>query len=66
MAYEKQNFADGQVLKAENLNHIEDGIKEIEKNYIPISGSDNVSPTFDIVIANKVIGRCINNGYLSS
>lgn len=26
MAYEKQNFADGQVLKAENLNHIEDGI----------------------------------------
>ena len=35
MAYEKQNFADGQVLKAENLNHIEDGIKEIEKNYIP-------------------------------
>ena len=56
MAYEKQNFADGQVLKAENLNHIEDGIKEIKKNYIPISGSGNVSPTFDIVTANKVIG----------
>ena len=56
MAYEKQNFDDGQVLKAENLNHIEDGIKEIEKNYIPISGSSSVSPTFDVVIANKVIG----------
>lgn len=56
MAYEKQNFADGQVLKAENLNHIEDGIKKFEKNYIPISGSDNVSPTFDVVIANKIIG----------
>ena len=56
MAYEKQNFADGQVLKAKNLNHIEDGIKEIEKNYIPISGSDNVSQTFDVVTANKVVG----------
>lgn len=56
MAYEKQKFADGQVLKVENLNHIKDGIKEIEKNYIPISGSGNVSPTFDAVIANKVVG----------
>lgn len=56
MAYEKQNFADGQVLKAENLNHIEDGIKKFEKNYIPISGSDNVSQTFDVVTANKVVG----------
>ena len=26
MAYEKQNFENGQVLKAEHLNHIEDGI----------------------------------------
>ena len=56
MAYEKQNFADWQVLKAENLNHIEDGIKENEKNYISISGSGNVSTTFDVVIANKVVG----------
>lgn len=56
MAYEKQKFADGQVLKVENLNRIKDGIKEIEKNYIPISGSGNVSPTFDAVVANKVVG----------
>lgn len=28
MAYNKQNFADGQVLKAEHLNHIEDGIED--------------------------------------
>ena len=55
MAYEKQNFADGQVLKAENLNHIEDGIKGIEKKYIPISGGGNVSQTFDVVTANKVV-----------
>lgn len=26
MSYKKQNFTDGQVLKAEHLNHIEDGI----------------------------------------
>lgn len=26
MSYEKQNFTDGQVLTAEQLNHIEDGI----------------------------------------
>lgn len=31
MAYEKQNFTDGQVLKAEHLNRIEDGIVAIEK-----------------------------------
>ena len=26
LEYEKQNFTDGQVLSAEHLNHIEDGI----------------------------------------
>lgn len=29
MAYEKQNFTDGQVLEAEHLNHIEDGIENL-------------------------------------
>lgn len=28
MAYKKQNFYDGQVLEAEHLNHIEDGVNE--------------------------------------
>ena len=31
MAYQKQNFTDGQVLTAENLNHIEDGIATVEE-----------------------------------
>lgn len=31
MAYEKQNFTDGQTLTAEQLNHIERGIEVIEK-----------------------------------
>lgn len=30
MAYEKQNFVKGQVLEAEHLNHIEDGIEAVE------------------------------------
>lgn len=31
MAYTKQNFKDGQVLKAEHLNHIEEGISGLEQ-----------------------------------
>lgn len=30
MGYQKQNFADGQVLNSAQLNHIEDGIAEVE------------------------------------
>lgn len=30
MSYQKQNFANGEVLTASQLNHIEDGIAEIE------------------------------------
>ena len=30
MAYEKQNFIDGEILKAGELNHIEDGIVNVE------------------------------------
>lgn len=32
MGYEKQNFTDGAVLTAEQLNHIEEGIVELEKS----------------------------------
>lgn len=31
MSYTKQIFTDGQILKAEHLNHIEEGIAEVEK-----------------------------------
>ena len=30
MSYQKQNFANGEVLSASQLNHIEDGIAEVE------------------------------------
>lgn len=32
MAYEKQNFKVGQILTAAQMNHIEDGIEQVEKN----------------------------------
>ena len=32
MSYQKQNFSDGQVLQAEHLNHIEEGIAAVEKS----------------------------------
>ena len=56
MAYEKQNFEDGAVLKASHLNHIEDGIEAVEnkvkelaergggklyKHYVSINGTTN-------------------------
>ena len=31
MAYQKQNFTDGQVLTAEHLNHIESGISAMDE-----------------------------------
>lgn len=31
MAYQKQNFTDGQVLTAEHLNHIENGISAMDE-----------------------------------
>lgn len=32
MSYQKQNFANGEVLTAPQLNHIEDGIVDLESN----------------------------------
>nr|DAG11634.1 MAG TPA: hypothetical protein [Caudoviricetes sp.] len=32
MSYQKQNFANGEVLSASQLNHIEDGIVDLEGN----------------------------------
>lgn len=32
MSYEKQNFQAGEILSAAQLNHIEDGITQLEKN----------------------------------
>lgn len=39
MSYEKQNFADGQVLKADHLNHIEEGISAVEESVATVEQS---------------------------
>ena len=49
MSYEKQNFQSGQILKAEHLNHMEDGIEQI---------SEDIS----VKISLPVIGSIADNG----
>lgn len=56
MAYEKQNFKDGDILYAAQMNHIEDGIGEIEthrtfKTYSDISQLGITSYAFADVLA---------------
>ena len=37
MGYKKQNFTDGQVLTAAQLNHIEDGILNTEESVVSLT-----------------------------
>jgi acetyl esterase/lipase len=50
MAYEKQNFYDGQVLNSGHLNHIEDGIIELEKSISNVS-VNNIELSIDDIEA---------------
>jgi hypothetical protein len=53
MAYQKQNFIDGIILKAEHLNQIEDGIVAIEdslKNQDALTEED-----VDLICSNSDI-----------
>ena len=45
MAYEKQNFQDGTVLTADNLNHIEDGIATVSEDLAAAIG--DIATTLD-------------------
>ena len=54
MAYEKQNFTDGQVLSAAQLNHIEDGIAAIAA---ALEGSARASKVGEVtLLADKWVG----------
>ena len=49
MSYEKQNFVDNQILTADNLNHIENGIEQLEQNKADkLVYSDEASYTFNM------------------
>lgn len=54
--YEKQNFVDGQVLIAEQMNHIEDGIY---KDNLDLAEVVNELNTLDAAITNNT--EVINN-----
>lgn len=47
MAYKKQNFTPGQKLKAEHLNHIEEGIEDLEQRMTSEGGYELLWTNFD-------------------
>lgn len=51
MSYVKQEFTDGQVLKAEHLNHIEEGIYTAEENQQKTI--DDLSGTIPLIIYSE-------------
>lgn len=61
MSYEKQNFIKGQILKADHLNHMEDGIVSVEKQIGNISG-DGLSQTEK----NLILSLFADSAYVST
>ena len=58
MSYEKQTWASGDVITAEKLNHIEDGVAVAEPfiinlTYTQTGGSDSTPPTLSDFVADK-------------
>lgn len=65
MAYEKQNFKGGNILKAEQLNHMEDGIAKLETSMIT---AEDPADTEDVQSAVESILKSIEdkgNGLLA-
>lgn len=56
MSYEKQNFTEGQVLKAEHLNHIEAGIVAAMEKESTVSQEELESAINDYFVKNPVDG----------
>ena len=52
MSYEKQNFTNGQVLTAEHMNHIEEGVFENDRKI----GSISTALDSILDIQNELIG----------
>lgn len=68
MAYEKQNFLDGQIITADHLNHIEDGIIAAQNPRNLLDNSDFTNPVNQRGQTNYQTpwGMTIDRWYLSS
>lgn len=67
--YEKQNFVKGQILKAEHLNHIEDGIGQLSEEIDNIKEGGADSGYFDkteLPGKNLLDLAAMTNGYVSA
>ncbi|MCI5933858.1 MAG: hypothetical protein MRZ51_11770, partial [Faecalibacterium sp.] len=71
MSYQKQNFRDGEVLSAEQLNRMEEGIAKLETNMItaeePTSSEDVQSSVESILKSiedkgNNILAQIQQNG----
>lgn len=64
MAYVKQNFVDGNVLYASELNHIEDGIADA---YVkPASGIPTADIANDAITAVKIAANAVSTLYTAT
>ena len=64
MAYTKQNFEDGQVLKAEHLNHMEDGIEQLSGEIADLSWDDLGEKMTEIMPETEVTGEENDGAYV--
>lgn len=65
MSYVKQNFKSGQVLKADHLNHMEDGIAELEQQIKDLPSGDAAELTIGTVTGGETASASIEDGKLN-
>lgn len=61
MSYEKQNFTEGQVLKAEHLNHIEDGITAAMEKESTVSQEELEIAINNYLMENPIEGATVTD-----
>lgn len=62
MSYQKQNFANGEVLTASQLNHMEDGIAKANENTNSGSGLSETSKTLLLSLWKRRLHQPLHAG----